>query len=265
MHRDKIRICILRAGGSNRDLDAAYCLRSLGADVDILHLNDILRRRSLATYHGLVIPGGFAYGDYVRAGAIFGKRILSSMREDIRLFVDSKKPVLGICNGFQVLVEAGVLPGMNFLSDSPEAALAANKSARFECRWVALKPNPESPCLFTSQIKQIVRFPVAHGEGRFITSSRVMNYLKEGKQIALQYAGADGQTAKGRYPQNPNGSELDIAGVCNRTGNAFGLMPHPENAFRIEQMPEWISKKSAGRGDGFPVFDSMVSYIEKTF
>jgi phosphoribosylformylglycinamidine synthase subunit PurQ / glutaminase len=266
MQRDKIKICIIRVGGTNRDRDAAACFLSLGVGVDVLHLNDALRMQNLSDYCGLVIPGGFAYGDYVRAGAILGKKLLSNMKEDLRKFAEDQKPILGICNGFQVLVEAGILPGFDFLSDRPAAALAPNKSGHFECRWITLSANAESPCIFTKNIRKPVSFPIAHGEGRFVSSRKALNRLKRDNQIALQYSNANGELAKGRYPCNPNGSTLDIAGVCNRSGTILGLMPHPENAFRARQMPDWISERTSfENGDGFPLFESMTQYIEDSF
>ncbi len=266
MQRDKISICILRVGGTNRDGDAAQCFRALGADVRVLHYNDLLKRRDLSLYHGLVLPGGFAYGDYVRAGAIMGKKLASTMKDEINRFVEDRKPVLGICNGFQALVEAGVIPGFTSLSDVPEAALAPNKSGHFECRWISLKANGSSPCIFTKGLAKTMRFPIAHGEGRFILpDKKAVDLLSERNQIAIQYCLADGSLARGKYPFNPNGSVLDIAGICNEYGNVMGLMPHPEDAFRNNQMPDWAQNKKEGRGDGFEIFDSMLRYIEEKF
>lgn len=267
MQRERIRICVMRVGGTNRDIDVAKALETFGINVEVLHLNDILRRRNLITYQGLVFPGGFAYGDYVRAGAIWGKRMLAFMKEDLSRFVESKKPILGICNGFQVLVETGLLPGYNLLSEEPEAALAPNASSRFECRWVYLRKNPDSNCIFTKSLSDIVRFPVAHGEGRFIASGpEILNRIKEGNQIALQYVMKNGNASKSSYPSNPNGSVLDIAGICDPSGTVFGLMPHPEDAFFGYQTPEWTRERKLNpNGDGYGIFKSMIDYIEKAF
>ncbi|MDA4111447.1 MAG: phosphoribosylformylglycinamidine synthase subunit PurQ, partial [Thaumarchaeota archaeon] len=151
----------MRVGGTNRDSDAAACLEDQGAIVEVLHLNDVLRRRNLNSYDGLVFPGGFAYGDYVRAGAIWAKRIHATMKEDLNTFVQSEKPILGICNGFQVLIEAGLLPESD-LSEDPKIALAGNGSGKFECRWVNLKTSPNSRCIFTNKLSGVLRFPIAH-------------------------------------------------------------------------------------------------------
>ncbi|MHB8566690.1 MAG: phosphoribosylformylglycinamidine synthase subunit PurQ [Nitrososphaerales archaeon] len=266
MDRGKIRICVMRVGGTNRDADVANCLEDMGVNVEILHLNDILRRRNLATYNGLVFPGGFAYGDYVRAGAIWAKRLQAFIKEDLKRFCEAGRPVIGICNGFQVLVEAGLLPGFEIFEDPPKIALASNKSGRFECRWVYVKKDANSKCAFASGMPEIARFPVAHGEGRFITQDdQVLKKLEENNQVVLRYCSADGTLASGSYPQNPNGSVHDIAGICNPAGNVFGLMPHPEDAYWGYQLPEWTTQRSFPRnGEGRAIFLSMVEYIEKT-
>ena len=274
LDRSRIRICVMRVGGTNRDEDVVRCFEDLGVNVETLHLNDVLRRRNLSTYNGLVLPGGFAYGDYVRAGAIWAKRIRAFLKQDLRLFAEAEKPILGICNGFQVLVEAGLLPGSR--SDpardtsevEPDAALAVNKSGRFECRWVTLKKNPSSKCIFTSGAPDTALFPVAHGEGRFIVreGGTILRQLIDNNQVALQYSSQGGSIAGGRYPDNPNGSTADIAGICNPSGTIFGLMPHPEDAYWNYQLPNWSStKESASKyGDGRSIFLSMVEHIEKS-
>lgn len=266
MLRDKIRVCVVRVGGTNRDGDIADCIEDQGAIVEVLHLNDILRRRNLASYNALVLPGGFAYGDYVRAGAIWGRRLQAFLKEDLKTFVESKKPILGVCNGFQALIEAGLLPSINFV-DPLQLALASNRSAKFECRWIYVKKNSASNCIFTQEMKEVARFPVAHGEGRFITASQeVLQKLIQNNQIALQYSYEDGRIAGGKYPENPNGSALDIAGICNQEGTVFGLMPHPEDAYRGYQLPDWTKeRKMLPHGDGFGIFKSMIDYVEKNF
>jgi len=257
----------MRVAGTNRDADAAACLEDQGAIVEVLHLNDVIRRRNLGNYHGLVLPGGFAYGDYVRAGAIWAKRLQNFLGQDLRSFAESGKPILGICNGFQALVEAGLLPSLDF-SESPVVSLAPNTSGRFECRWAYLRTNKNSPCVFTTNLANLSKFPVAHGEGRFITQSpEILESLSRNNQIALQYARPDGNLALQSYPENPNGSELDIAGICTSSGTVMGLMPHPENAYWGYQTPDWTASKEriSPRGDGLGIFKSMVDYLEKKF
>ncbi len=256
----------MRVGGTNRDIDAARCLEDLGVNVEVVHLNDILRRRNLGTYNGLIFPGGFAYGDYVRAGAIWAKRLQSFMKEDLRQFADSGKPILGICNGFQVLVETGLLPGFERFDEPQRAALAGNESGRFECRWAYVKKNLQSKCVFTTMASDVVRFPVAHGEGRFVVESdETLKKLIENNQVVFQYSDGVGKLAHGSYPENPNGSTMDIAGVCSPSGTIFGLMPHPEDAYWWYQLPDWTSSPSnrPTYGDGRAIFESMLDYIEK--
>ena len=249
---------------TNRDVDVARCFEDLGVNVETLHLNDILRRRNLATYNGLVFPGGFAYGDYVRAGAIWAKRIQAFLKQDLKLFAEAGKPIIGICNGFQVLVEAGLLPGevQGGSEDVPTATLATNESGKFECRWIYMKKNASSKCIFTSGSPEIVMFPVAHGEGRFVlgTEDELLKQLIVNNQIVLQYSLPSGAIANGKYPENPNGSLMDIAGVCNPSGTIFGLMPHPEDAYWNYQLPNWTSSQGQRfelwrREVNFPVND----------
>jgi phosphoribosylformylglycinamidine synthase subunit PurQ / glutaminase len=263
----------MRVGGTNRDLDAVSCFEDLGVNVEILHLNDILRRRNLGTYHGLVFPGGFAYGDYVRAGAIWAKRILAFLGQDLQTFADAGKPIIGICNGFQVLVEVGLLPGLvvSDHSGAPSAALASNESGKFECRWVYMKRNPNTKSIFTTACQSsVVRFPIAHGEGRFLLpregKDNILTQLHENNQVVLEYSDPNGNPAEGKYPENPNGSIGDVAGICSPSGTIFGLMPHPENAYWGYQQPDWTAQPGAPQkyGDGHCIFQSMVEYIEKS-
>jgi phosphoribosylformylglycinamidine synthase I len=255
----------MRVGGSNRDGDVASCLEDQGVNVEVLHLNDILRRRNLSTYNGLIFPGGFAYGDYVRAGAIWAKRVLAFLKDDMRRFVEARKPILGICNGFQVLVELGLLPGFDFLSEQPQASLASNESGKFECRWVTLKRNEKSNCVFTKDIPEFVRFPVAHGEGRFISANEeILKRIVESNQIAFQYS-KEKKVANGSYPENPNGSSMDIAGLSDPSGTILGIMPHPEDAYWGYQLPDWtFSRKPEIHGDGYALIKGMIDYIERS-
>lgn len=266
LQRERIKICVMRVGGTNRDGEVANCLEDLGVSVEVLHLNDILRRRNLGTYNGLVFPGGFAYGDYVRAGAIWAKRILAFLKDDVRRFAESRKPILGICNGFQVLVEMGLLPGFNFLSEQAQCALSSNKSGRFECRWVNLRKNEKSNCVFTKDVPEIVRLPIAHGEGRFITANdEILKRALDSNQVVFQYATQEGKQAHGAYPDNPNGSTADIAGLCDPNGTILGLMPHPEDAYWGYQLPDWtFSRVPEAHGPGYSLLKGMTDYIEQS-
>jgi phosphoribosylformylglycinamidine synthase I len=255
----KPKALVLHAAGSNRDPDACTALAMAGADPEIVHLN-LLRRgeRRWADYGMLVIPGGFSYADALGAGKLVALDLAAYFADEVQAFVDSGKPVIGICNGFQVLVKSGILPGGTLARagfscevgsdagteagrDAPaeerHATLAHNANGRFECRWVSIAPVSRS-CLWTTSISAPVFCPVAHGEGRFtVDSGGTLEALRARGQIAFIYAAADGRPAGGGYPANPNGSVADIAGVCNEAGNVLGLMPHPENSIYPDKRP----------------------------
>ncbi|PKL22998.1 MAG: phosphoribosylformylglycinamidine synthase I [Spirochaetae bacterium HGW-Spirochaetae-3] len=218
---------VLHAAGTNRDPDACVALELAGADPEIVHVNRLRARdRRLSDYAMLVIPGGFSYADALGAGRLFALDLASYFADEAAAFVDSGKPVIGVCNGFQVLVKAGILPGDR---REREATLAHNENGRFECRWTAMSA-PASNCVWTRNLPGLLSCPIAHGEGRFVVDSETtMERLVSGGRIALVYSGADGRPAGGAYPANPNGSAADVAGICNSAGNVLGLMPHPEN------------------------------------
>ncbi|MEM2929763.1 MAG: phosphoribosylformylglycinamidine synthase subunit PurQ, partial [Thermoproteota archaeon] len=170
MSRNRLKACVLRTGGTNCDLETRIALEEVGVETEILHMNQLETKR-LSNYHLVVFPGGFSYGDYVRAGAVWGKRVLAKLRVELERFIEEGRLVLGICNGFQVLVEAGILPG-DGVSETPSAALANNSSARYECRWVWLRvENNETPFTMMMKKGEVLRIPVGHAEGRFLTSS----------------------------------------------------------------------------------------------
>ncbi len=263
----KPRILILVASGTNRDRDAAVACELAGGAPEVVHVNQLRRQeRRLFDYQMLLIPGGFSYGDDLGAGRILATDLLYSLGgtpgsepdpavgDGLATFAQSGKPILGICNGFQALVKAGMLPGP---VGEPQATLTTNASNRFECRWVHLTPNPSSPCVFTRDLDEPIYCPVAHGEGRFIPLNQsVRDSLHQDGLIALTYANADGGPAG--YPGNPNGSVDDIAGICNQAGNVLGLMPHPEDHVFAHQHPRWTA--GAAFGSGLPLFAAGIRY-----
>jgi len=266
---EEIRVCILRAPGTNCDRETGCAVSSLGANSEVVHINQVLRKRvEVLDYQGLIIPGGFSFGDHIRSGAILGKMTAERLNDELATFLKEGRPVLGICNGFQVLVEAGILPGFGGISPSPEAALAVNTSSRYEDRWVRLKNESRGNCIFMKEAKKLLRMPVAHGEGKFTLppgrEEELLRRLEEGDQVVFRYALESGEYAKGAYPQNPNGSLSDIAGICNPEGNVLGLMPHPERATTTLLYPEWTRNKIE-EGDGLALFRGMLAYIEKDF
>jgi phosphoribosylformylglycinamidine synthase len=271
---DEIRIAVLRIEGTNCEDETVRALRELGVFAEAVHLkqfySDMIKedeKRRLADYSGIVFPGGFSAGDYVRAGAIFSARAKSVLREDLEEFIGNGYPVLGICNGFQILVELGALPGFDEdkpLAEVPEMVLAINNSNRFECRQSLLKHENRGKCIFTRGMgKRIVMFPVAHAEGKVTFPSSAekiyINRLIENDQIVFRYVDAKGEYAG--YPWNPNGSVYNIAGICNVKGNVFGLMPHPERAFFAWNHLDY-PKDDIGYAEGRIIFQSMIEYIK---
>ncbi len=260
--------CILRAPGTNCDIETKHALEHFGCRAEIVHVNQFLRgKKDILAYSGLVIPGGFSYGDHIRSGAIMGKIVGKKLGTKITKMADEGKPILGICNGFQVLVESGILPGFNGSELKSQAALGTNTSSKFEDRWVYLKHENRSNCIFTKGIKNLTRMPVAHAEGKLILpldrETEYLNYLEEHDQIAFCYATDKGELAKGKYPANPNGSIADIAGICNPSGVVMGMMPHPERAFLSVTYPDWTRTGAEGFGDGYAIFKNMVDYAKK--
>jgi phosphoribosylformylglycinamidine synthase I len=267
-----INVCLVRVGGTNCDAETKRSFEDLGARAEVVHLAELVKKRSLQKYDVLVIPGGFSFGDYVRAGAILAKGFSAKLGKDLNRFIDEGKPVLGICNGFQVLVEAGLLPAFNGLSEAPEAALATNFPIGFRCRWVYLKHENLGNCVFTRRIPKdkVLRIPVNHAEGRFIfpkeKEAGCLRKLEENDQLVFTYCNETGKHAEGQYPDNPNGSFYDIAGICNPEGTVFGMMPHPERAYYRWQLPDWTRSEEPNEySDGRLVFESVVEYVKQKF
>jgi len=251
------RALILHAAGTNRDHEAAQALRLAGALPEIVPLNALRQGSHLwSDFQLLVIPGGFSYGDALGAGKLLALDLQAYFADQVRAFVEQGKPVVGICNGFQALVKAGLLPG----DGRSQATLTFNASGRFECRWVTLLPASRR-CLWTAGLVEPIYCPVAHGEGRFLPArSDLIGELSASGQIALTYALSGGTPANGAYPENPNGSTADIAGICNAAGNVLGLMPHPEDHVLPYQHPRW-TRGEAGRM-GLPLFQNAVRHLE---
>ena len=250
---------ILHASGTNRDHDAAWAFLQAGAQPEIVHINQLRSgQRHFTDYQLLVLPGGFSYADALGAGKLLALDLKEYFSAEVRAFVASGKPVIGICNGFQALVKSGILPDPEEMNGTPTATLTFNASGHFECRWVRLMPLSQT-CLWTRGLVEPVVCPVAHGEGNFVPRDpQVSSTLHLKDQIALVYSCPDGQPARGDYPDNPNGSEQDIAGICNPRGNVLGLMPHPEDHIAPYQHPRWTRGETGG--SGLPLFTNGVRF-----
>jgi phosphoribosylformylglycinamidine synthase I len=252
----KVKTLILRAPGTNCDVETAFAFERAGAQADLVHVDELIHhQKSLSNYQIMVIPGGFTYGDDISAGRILANELRLKLGDKIEKFVDDGRLILGICNGFQVLVKAGMLPESG-VENSQSLTLAGNDSGKFECRWVYLRANKTSPCIFTRGI-DLMYLPVAHGEGKVVIEPGAQEELS----VALRYTDETGDIQTG-YPYNPNGSVNNIAGICDTTGRIFALMPHPERFIRWTQHPRWTREPRRDYGDGFRIFLNAVEWAK---
>lgn len=253
--QEPVRVLVLTGFGLNCDVETAYAFQLAGALARRVHMNALISREvSLNDYHILVFDGGFSWGDDHGAGVLAAVRLKYNIGEALRRFIDDGKLVLGICNGFQVLVNLGFLPGFDGNYEKRLVALTCNDCGNFRDDWVNLLANPESPCIFTRGIGQL-DLPVRHGEGKFYASPETIQRLVNEKQVVLQYATPDGAVAQGKFPYNPNGSVLDIAGICDPTGRVFGLMPHPEAYNHWTNHPDWTRTRVSMMRKGKPIIE----------
>lgn len=253
----KPRALILRAPGTNCDEETSAAWDAAGAGVETLHVARLLEApRALDEFQILTIPGGFSYGDDLGAGRIFATRIGSALADALHRFHDRGGLTLGVCNGFQVLVRAGFLPGGPM---EGAATLGRNDSGRFEDRWVRLGPTPgRTPFLADDEPFEL---PIAHGEGRFLTAEPGdLDRLDRDGQLVLRYLDASGGLA-GEFPENPNGSALAVAGACDPTGRIFGLMPHPERNVLPWHHPRWTRLPDRPEGEGLRIFRNAVAAL----
>ena len=253
---NNVRVVVLRTAGTNCDLETEYAFEKAGAGVERVHVNRLVETPGrLNLVHILAIPGGFSYGDDIASGKLLANEIRFRMTDEIRRFVDAGKLIIGICNGFQVLVKAGLLPGLH--RGQVQSTLSFNDSGKFEDRWVYLEAE-DNPCAFVKPGENMY-MPVAHGEGKFVADSGVLREMKERQLVVFRYVGPDGVGGAG-YPWNPNGSMEDIAGICDPTGRIFGLMPHPERHIEPTQHPRWTREGLKREGDGVKVFRNAVEF-----
>lgn len=253
----KIKVLIIRTAGTNCDLETAYAFELAGAKCERVYIGAV-QKKNLLGYKILVLPGGFTYGDDISAGKIFANEIKYKLKDAIIKFIEKGNLILGICNGFQVLVKAGILPGFDDYFTHQSVSLITNDSEKFEDRWINLKVYSERS-VFTKGINKIISLPVAHAEGKFVVKNeRVLNKIK--KQIVFQYVNEKGRLTG--YPYNPNGSIFNIAGIADKTGRILGLMPHPERYISYLQHPLHTRKSMDEKGDGYKIFENGVNYFK---
>ena len=263
------RVLVLRSPGTNCDEETARAFTLAGAQAERIHAGALIRReRRLDEFGILAFAGGFSYGDDLGAGTVLANRLRSRLADDLGAFVASGRLVIGICNGFQILVRLGLLPGWE---GEKAVSLIENESGKFEDRWVTLRVATDR-CPFLGAPPPggrgtVLRLPVAHKEGRFVARDpEVLERLEAGGQIALVYAPGGGGQGTPSYPENPNGSLAAIAGITNPAGNVFGLMPHPERHVRVFHDPAWtrrgegVPEPEERSGDGFPFFERAVQH-----
>jgi phosphoribosylformylglycinamidine synthase len=272
-----VRVAVLLIEGTNCEDESVAYFRALGARAEKVHLKqltgDVPREmaRKIEDFDILMIPGGFAAGDYIRAGAIFAARLKWKLSKDLTDFVEAGKPVFGVCNGFQVLVEAGFLPGLGgTMTETPEAVLAINDSGHYECRPSLLKQENRGGCAFVSKIPKgrVLKVISAHAEGKILfpreREKKVLRELIDNDQIVFRYVDDRGRYAG--YPWCPSGSTYNIAALSNPAGNVFGIQPHPERCFFGYLHPDWTREGGPeGLGDGSAIFESALSYVTRKF
>ncbi len=269
---NKVKVIVTTGYGTNCEREMAHACRKAGADqVDIVHLSDLLDGTvSLKDYHFLNLPGGFLDGDNLGAAQAGAHRLRTArikdsgrrLMDDLLDFVNNGGLVLGVCNGFQLMVKTGLLPGLDHNYENRSASLTWNDSGRFEDRWVTVKANPDSPCVFTKGINTM-ELPIRHGEGKFVTDASTMARMQSSGSICLQYVDPETGEPTQDYPANPNGSVMAIGGICDPTGRLMGLMPHPEAFHHRTNHPQWTRLDLPEEGAGLAMFKNAVDYIRQ--
>ncbi|CAD7848184.1 MAG: Phosphoribosylformylglycinamidine synthase, glutamine amidotransferase subunit (EC 6.3.5.3) [Olavius algarvensis Delta 4 endosymbiont] len=261
-----VQALVLAGYGQNCDHETAYALELAGATAQRVHINALIDGSvRLDGFQIVVFGGGFSWGDDHGAGVVQAVRMKTHLGDQLLAYIAGGNLVLGICNGFQCLVNLGLLPGIAGDYSSRKVALIGNDCGQFRDQWVNLAVNSDSPCVFTRGLDQF-ELPVRHGEGKFYAEAAVVDQLVADQQVVVRYAAPDGRPADGAYPLNPNGSLLDIAGICDSTGRIFGLMPHPEAYNHPTNHPDFTRLKARGRADngptpGIQMFINAVGYF----
>lgn len=254
------KVLVLTGYGINCDIETQHAFELAGAMAARVHINDLINgKERLSEYHILAFPGGFSFGDDIASGKVLANMIKYNIGEQLQKFINAGKLIIGICNGFQAMVKMGLLPAFDSDYATQEVTLTFNDSGRFEDRWVHLKANNRSKCVFTKGINNIY-LPIRHGEGKFMAKNpMVLERLKMNDHIVFQYADTQGKLAG--YPYNPNGSIDNIAGICDETGRVFGMMPHPEAFQHRTNHPRWTREELPEEGAGMTIFRNAVEYF----
>jgi phosphoribosylformylglycinamidine synthase len=270
------RALVLTGYGLNCDWETTYAFELAGAEAHRVHVNQLLKGERinevarLEDYQIVAFIGGFSWGDDHGAGVLLATKLLYNIGAELLGFIEAGKLIIGICNGFQALVNLGMLPGFDCDYRSRQVALIGNDCGNFRDQWVNLQVQGDSPCVFTRGLEHL-ELPVRHGEGKLYAEEQVINRLLEENQAVLRYADSEGNPALGRFPENPNGSLEDIAGICDSTGRVFGLMPHPEALNHWTNHPDWTRLKERYRrsgqsypqeGLGIQIFRNAVEYFK---
>ena len=267
---------VLTGFGLNCDYETDYSLKLAGVESHRVHINQVIAGSVsdslLDRHHILVFGGGFSWADDHGAGVLLALKVRNNMGEELLRFIQKGKLVIGICNGFQSLVNLGLLPGFGRPYTDRRVALIPNESGNFLDAWVRLRIDPDSPCVFTKGMLQI-ELPVRHGEGNFYAAEEDIEKLFEKHQVVMRYTDEKGNDANRRWPMNPNGSLRDIAGICDPTGRIFGLMPHPEAFHHESNHPDWPVRKEIlsrqgkkfedAEGDGIRIFRNAAEYVRR--
>ncbi len=275
-----VKALVLTGYGLNCDYETDFCFKVAGAASERVHINELIKGHEigkvtkLEDYHILAFDGGFSWGDDHGAGIILAARLRHNIGDQLEQFINDGKLIIGICNGFQVLVNLGLLPGFDGDYNSRKVALTFNDIGNFRDLWVTLKSNRKSNCIFTRGIDTL-DLSIRHAEGKFFAGQEVLDKITENGQVVFQYAKPSGELANGEYPYNPNGSLLDIGGISDPTGRIFGLMPHPEAYNHFTNHPDWPQRmqelKAQGQsidteeGEGVKIFRNAVEYIRDHF
>lgn len=256
----KPKVCILRSAGTNCDKETAFAFQKAGAEVELVHINKLISAKcNLDNFQILALPGGFSYGDDLGAGRILANELRFKLIAGLKEFIKQGKLIIGICNGFQILVKSGLLPGNADFKQ--EASLIINDSGKFEDRWVYLKSS-QKKCVWTKDLPEVIYLPVAHGEGKFVVQDKaILERLNAKEQIVFRYCNKAGQDC--RYPENPNGSIEDVAGISDETGRILGLMPHPERHIDSLQHPHLTDSPAKNSGEGLLIFKNGVEFAVK--